>query len=57
MKSKSYHNRSKNPIDNKNYWDAFINHLDTIYFAGASELLDKKLIAFEYDAFKSYHTG
>jgi hypothetical protein len=34
-------------------WDAFVNHLDTTYFPGAAELLDTKLIAFEYDAFKN----
>jgi hypothetical protein len=36
-----------------NLWDAFVTHLDTTYFPGASELLDKQLIAFEYAEFKS----
>jgi hypothetical protein len=52
MKSYRY-NKRKEETDRINIWDAFVNHLDTTYFPGASELLDKKLIAFEYDAFKS----
>jgi hypothetical protein len=39
-----------------NIWDAFVTHLETTYFPGASELLDKKLIAFEYEAFKTCHS-
>ncbi len=34
-------------------WDAFINYLDTTYFPGASETLETKLIAFEYEQFKN----
>jgi hypothetical protein len=26
-----------------NIWDAFVSHLESTYFPGASELLDKKL--------------
>lgn len=39
-----------------NIWDAFVSHLDSTYFPGASELLDKKLVAFEYEAFKSCYS-
>lgn len=35
-----------------NSWDAFVDYLDSTYFKGATELLDKQLVAFEYDAFK-----
>ena len=34
-------------------WDAFINHMDNVYFPGATESLDEKLIAFEYESFKN----
>ena len=52
MKSKSYTN--SNEFNEKtSLWDAFTNYLDTIYFPGASELLDAKLIAFEYESFKN----
>ena len=39
-----------------NIWDAFVNHLESTYFPGATELLDKKLIAFEYEAFISCYS-
>lgn len=35
-------------------WEAFISHVDSLYFSGASELLDNQTIAFEYELFKSY---
>jgi hypothetical protein len=34
-------------------WDSFTEHLENIYFPGAIELLEKELIAFEYEAFKN----
>ena len=53
MKSYSYKN-SRQELNEKTYlWDAFTNYLDTIYFPGASELLETNLIAFEYEAFKN----
>ena len=30
-----------------NLWDAFVTYLDSIYFPGAAETLEKKLLAFE----------
>jgi hypothetical protein len=50
MKSKSYKNSSE---EKNNLWDAFVDYLENTYFPGASELLDTKTIAFEYEAFKS----
>ena len=50
MKSKSYKNSRE---EKNNLWEAFVNHLEQIYFPGASELLDRKTIAFEYEAFKA----
>ncbi len=37
-----------------NLWDAFTSHLDTVYFSGASELLDKQTVSFEFELFRSY---
>jgi|GEM_PF-1442684 len=34
-------------------WEEFIQYLDTIYFEGAAELLDKELVSFEYNAYLS----
>ncbi len=36
---------------NNGIWDAFVDHLNSVYFSGASEVLDKQTIAFEYDCF------
>jgi hypothetical protein len=50
MKSKSYKNRRE---EKNNLWDAFIDYLENTYFPGASEVLDKQTIAFEYESFKA----
>ena len=50
MKSKLYKNSSE---ENTNLWDAFTDYLENNYFSGASELLDTKTIAFEYEQFKN----
>lgn len=52
MKTYRYNQKMEEKLQT-NLWDAFVSHLETTYFPGASELLDKKLIAFEYEAFKS----
>lgn len=38
-------------------WDAFKDHIDSVYFPGASELLDRQSLAFEYNNFQNYFTG
>ena len=53
MKSYSYKNSRQKLNEKISIWDAFTNHLDTLYFPGASELLDTQLIAFEYEAFRN----
>jgi hypothetical protein len=53
MKSYSYKNSRQELNEKTSLWDAFTNYLDTIYFPGASELLETNLIAFEYEAFKN----
>ena len=55
MKSYSYKNGRQELNEKTSLWDAFTNYLDTTYFPGASELLDTKLIAFEYESFKEYY--
>ncbi|QIA07123.1 hypothetical protein [Draconibacterium halophilum] len=40
--------------ENISIWDAFTSHMNTVYFSGASELLDKQIVAFEYHQFRSY---
>lgn len=52
MKSYSYNN-SNEPTEKQNLWEAFVNYLETTYFPGASETLETKLIAFEYEQFCS----
>lgn len=52
MKSKSYKNSLREQTEKTNLWDAFTTHLETLYFPGASELLDRQTLAFEYEAFK-----
>ena len=56
MKSNSYKNSWEVRNEKLNLWDAFVNHLDSLYFSGASELLDNQTIAFEYDSFLTYFT-
>lgn len=53
MKSTIYKNIKKELNEKTTLWDAFVNYLDSAYFPGASEMLDTKLIAFEYEAFKN----
>ena len=40
MKSTSYKNIRKDLNETTTLWDAFVNYLETIYFPGASEVLD-----------------
>ncbi len=56
MKSKSYTSNSNEHTERTNLWDAFVNYLENTYFPGASELLDTKLIAFEYEIFRDIHS-
>ena len=55
MKSTSYKNSREEQKVKTNLWDAFNDYLETTYFPGASELLDTKTIAFEYESFKKYY--
>ena len=52
MKSYSQNN-SNNETKKQNLWEAFVSHLESTYFPGASETLESQLIAFEYEQFCS----
>lgn len=56
MKSESYQVEKKEQIEKANLWDPFVSHIDSLYFSGAVDLLDKQTIAFEYDHFLNYFT-
>lgn len=53
MKSNSYKKRD----EKQNLWDAFINHLEQLYFPGAAEVLDRQTLAFEYETFTHDFAG
>lgn len=36
-------------------FEPFIKYIEYMYFAGAMEVLDDKLISFEFENFKSYY--
>ena len=55
MKSYSYKNSRQELNEKTSLWDAFLSHLESVYFPGASELLDKQLIAFEYEIFRDIY--
>ena len=57
MKSYSYKNSREEQNQKTNLWDAFVNHLESTYFPGASEVLDTQLIAFEYNNFKECYSA
>jgi len=51
MKYTTYKNSQKELKENTT-WEAFEDYLNSTYFPGASEVLDTKTIAFEYESFK-----
>ena len=55
MKSTSYKNRVIEQNEKTKLWDAFVTYLETIYFPGASEILDAKLVAFEYESYMNIY--
>ena len=52
MKSYTLKSAAKNQETNT-VWDAFVEYLETVYFEGTAEELDKELIEFEYTSYKS----
>lgn len=36
-------------------WDVFKNYIEVLYFAGAIEKLDKRLISFEFENYIAYY--
>jgi len=55
MKSNRY-NRSEEKLK-ADLWDPFVDHIESIYFTGASELLPKQTLAWEYNQFKNNFAG
>lgn len=39
-------------INETNSYEAFLIHIDSIYYEGASEVLEPELLSFEYSNFK-----
>lgn len=54
---KSYRYNQSRDKRKDNLWDAFKDHMDSVYFPGASELLDRQTLAFEYNNFQNYFSG
>jgi len=51
---KTYTSKSaKQDQDNNSVYEAFVEYLNSVYFEGAAETLDKELINFEYAAYLS----
>ena len=51
---KTYTSKSaKQDQDNTSVYEAFVEYLNSVYFEGAAETLDKELINFEYAAYIS----
>jgi hypothetical protein len=53
MKTHRIKSAAEDQENRQNLWEAFTQYLDSIYFEGASELLDKELVSFEYNQYIS----
>ena len=42
----------KETNEKQSIWDAFENHMDSIYFSGATDSLAEEAVNFEYENFK-----
>ena len=52
MKTYTLKSAAKNQETNT-VWEAFVEYLETVYFEGAADELDKALLEFEYNSYKS----
>jgi hypothetical protein len=52
MKTYTLRSAAKNQETNT-VWDAFVEYLETVHFESAAEELDKELVGFEYESYKS----
>lgn len=50
---KAYSKQNEEFATETEFYDAFVNYLDSVYFPGASEVLEPGLIEFEYANYKS----
>lgn len=53
MKTHRKNTAAEDQENRQNLWEAFTQYLDSIYFDGAVEVLDKELVSFEYSQFVS----
>jgi hypothetical protein len=51
VKTYSLKSTAKNQ-DTNTVWDAFVDYLETVYFMGAADELDKELVEFEYESYR-----
>ena len=52
MKSLFYKNSEEEMNQTINILDAFSDYIDSIYFPGASEVLDPELLSYEFSKFR-----
>ena len=52
MKTYTLKSVAKNQETNT-VWEAFVEYLETVYFVGAVDELDKELLEFEYESYKN----
>ncbi len=57
MKTNRKNTAAEDQDKRQNLWEAFTQYLDSIYFEGAAELLDKELVSFEYNQYVSSITS
>ncbi len=54
MKKYKFSKRQNQVVnEQQNLWDAFLTHIDNIYYPGCTEKMDDKLLKFEYESFKN----
>lgn len=42
-------------VNRRLLWDVFINYIETLYFTDTIEILDSRLISFEFENFKAFY--
>ena len=42
-------------VNRRLLWDVFIDYIETLYFTDAIEMLDNRLISFEFENFNAYY--
>jgi len=42
-------------VNRRLLWDVFVDYIETLYFTDAIEMLDNRLISFEFENFNAYY--